>query len=811
MSFNLKDKAATWDATYVFPRPANEQYLSSYKAFLRITKDGWKGLIAIFFAACSTAVLVYIISYVHGTFGLSYIEGFGFLVAAAGLFSAFVVWLICALDISKIMLPYRLEFQRESHGGRTWATRKELMESDDSALLSSTDNIEGKGVFLAPFKHHFSAFGDPEPKYQVFLSLKRLAQAMIIFGPPGSGKSSTFFIPVIRQFAACGGAIVLDVKGELYNYCAHYYSNVYRLDVMNPLFSDWFDLFGSCYRNPDLARRIAAYMVGSDSNKSQSKDPFWEQSALSLLGVMILFLCEMKSHPTPRDILRFLAENPKTAVRQKTDDRGKPLFAENGNPKMESYSPLNLAFAKCPYSFVRDLWTAKFAEMPQDTFGGVKANADKAIDQLLSPKINEILRPPTAEERKKGRRRIDFTDLRQMFKFDQNGTKRGTAVHIVVSPSDAMNMDTFLRVVFSVALDTLRESAQEGCNVLVALDEAGNVPLSKLPEGINTDRSKGICYFLGYQDRNQPLAQYGHESAKTFLGTAGINIFLPGVDDDTAEIASKRLGETTILQRSSSDAKNDGLDSEKVSEAGRKLMMPQDLTTQKWFTQCVITIKGLAPIRTKIPNDAKIQDIRISKPQRIVNHVSDEVLRLLNFKTGRESESVVKKVESVIVAPIIRKDADQEIAGKREAEILAANSPNTSADSAVENAAPKSAEDFLSIETVQNGSAENDLSGESADGIQEDQPNFADENAADSPAELFVKETLSPTAPVDLQIAPVEAAPVDDDAPVADDADKTQNAVLTMPSQKTRKSGKSTGKFYESEDAGEGLKNFQAR
>ena len=627
MSF--KDKTQIWDAIYGFPRPANEQYLSSYKTFLRLSQDVFTGGLSLFFALASAGLTVYSYHYAAYTFNLQYKAGLGALIGLLIIVILFFVGLMFVLDVFGLMLPYRLEFQRESHGGRTWATVSDLAKEDVDAVRPADADITGKGVFLAPFKR--SLLSSAAASHQVFLSLKRMSQAIIIYGPPGSGKSSTFFIPVIRQFASCGGAIVLDVKGELYNYTAHYYGNVYRIDIMDPLNSDWFDLFGGCYRNPDLARRIASYLVGYDPNKSNSKEPIWDQSAVSMLSIIILLLCEQKEYPTPRDILRFLAQNP--------------IKASRFNPKINKnspYSPLTEAFEQCANTFARDIWLNNFAKMPEDTFGSVKFNVDTALTQLLSPKVNEILRPPTQKERLMGRRRIDFTNLREMFDFDvKKSKKRGTAIYVVVSPSDSINMDVFLRVIFSVALDTLREKAKTGTNVLVALDEAGNVPLSKLPEGINTDRAVGICYFLGYQDKNQPVAQYGREAANSFLGTSGVNIFLPGVDDDTADLASKRIGETTILQRSSSDAKNDGLDSEKLSEAGRKLILPQDLTAMRWFTQCVITIKGAAPIRTKIPPDSKIQDTRISQPRRIVDKVSEEVLRLLEIIKGRDNETVL--------------------------------------------------------------------------------------------------------------------------------------------------------------------------
>ena len=621
MNFNIKDKAETWDATYAFPRPANEQYLSSYKAFLRVSKDFAVGFFSLLFSLGSSGVSFHVWGYARETFHLSFLEGAGALLTLFFLITNLIIWIIFAVDVASLCFPYRLELQRESHGGRTWAKAHDLRQPDVDALRLAGAVTAGLGVVLAPFKHFFAL--NPTPKFNIFLSLKRLAQAIVVYGPPGSGKSTTFFMPVIRQFASCGGAIVLDVKGELFNYTAHSYANVYRLDIMNPLYSDWLDLFSGCYRNPDLAYRLASYMVGYDPNKASNKEPIWDQSATSMLSILILYLCEKKEYPTPRDILRFLATNPIA---------GKRFDEVSG--KYVNYSPLNEAFDACKYSFVRELWGNNFAKLPEETFGSVKFNADTALRQFLSPKVNEILRPPTASEKKKGRRRIDFASLRRMFACGQDG-KRGTALYVVVSPSDAMNLDVVLRVIFSMALDTLRESAQEGTPVLVALDEAGNVPLAKLPEGINTDRSKGICYFLGYQDKNQPLTQYGRDNAGAFLSTAGVNIFLPGIDDDTAEMASKRLGETTILQRSSSDARNDGFDHEKVSEAGRKLMYPQELTGMKWFTQCVITIKGVAPIRTKIPPDAKLQDVRICQPRRVMDEVSEEVLRSMGLLAGR--------------------------------------------------------------------------------------------------------------------------------------------------------------------------------
>ena len=624
---SANEKSQTWDAGWGFPRPANEQYLSSYKAFLRISKDFSLLCLSVFFYLLSFILTLISCIYLISGFRLNFFSGKGIIVTGISVFIVLVVSALLAFDISSIILPYRLEYQRETYGGRTWANVRHL--KNKQVLVKNGHPSKEPGVCLASFKKSILRFG--QSKYQIFLDVARLSQSIVIYGPPGSGKSSTFFIPVIRQFADFGGAIVLDVKGELYNYTARYFSNIYRLDLENPLNSDWFDLFQGCYRNPDRARRIAGYMVGYDSNKNSSKDPIWDQSAVSMLTCIILILCEDLDNPSPNDILTFLAENPKFA-----------FIEEPGSDKRVAVFPLNEAFEACQYDFVRHLWANNFSTLAKDTFTSVKFNVDNSLSQFLSPKAAEVMRPPTAEELKKGRRKIDFADLRKTFTHPVGKNKKGSAMYVVVSPSDALNMDTFLRVVFSVTLDTLRESVQDGTPVLVALDEAGNVPLSKLPEGINTDRSKKICYFLGYQDINQPKSQYGRETAASFLATVGTNIFLPGIDDETAEIASKRVGETTAFQRSSADAKNDGYDNEKVSEIQRKLMYPQDFTTAKWFTQTIITLKGIDPIRTKIPDDSKITDPQTVEPLEVVSNPSDEVLRILGrIETGRPADNVV--------------------------------------------------------------------------------------------------------------------------------------------------------------------------
>jgi type IV secretory pathway TraG/TraD family ATPase VirD4 len=81
-----------------------------------------------------------------------------------------------------------------------------------------------------------------------------------------------------------------------------------------------------------------------------------------------------------------------------------------------------------------------------------------------------------------------------------------------------------------------------------------------------------MIYALGYQNIAQLYHQYGANGGDAVLGSVGAMVFLPGVDQRTAEYASKRLGMTTALQSSSVDVYGgDRFDSERTSEVGRQL------------------------------------------------------------------------------------------------------------------------------------------------------------------------------------------------------------------------------------------------
>jgi hypothetical protein len=65
--------------------------------------------------------------------------------------------------------------------------------------------------------------------YRFILPPQTVLGSLVFFGPPGAGKS-VLLMNYLQAWSQNGSAIILDPKGELYEYCARYFRKTYRLD-----------------------------------------------------------------------------------------------------------------------------------------------------------------------------------------------------------------------------------------------------------------------------------------------------------------------------------------------------------------------------------------------------------------------------------------------------------------------------------------------------------------------------------------------------------------------------------------------------
>ena len=189
--------------------------------------------------------------------------------------------------------------------------------------------------------------------------------------------------------------------------------------------------------------------------------------------------------------------------------------------------------------------------------------------------------------------------------------------------------------------------------MLLALDEAGNIPLHNLSEALGVGRGRRCGIVLGYQNIGQLYKQHGRDGAQAILGSIGTMVFLPGLDAETAQYAAKRIGRTTVLQHSVVDATGDVYDQDRLSETGRDLLDAAELRQMAEHTQAVAIIGSAPPVRFGFPRCAKTGPLAHPLPREIAQPVSlaDAETAFANRKTD-ETEKTQDEPATSEVSPM---------------------------------------------------------------------------------------------------------------------------------------------------------------
>lgn len=537
------------DAQYHLPRPATAQHLPAYQAVLalmRLAVEAVSLLSAGLFAGWLLVQAAHLIAFSLVLVLIAH--GLGILIVLVALAEAAQLW-----------LPYYQLQQRVTHGTARWADASELLDLR-LALTKQTP--------LPPLTLLLGGLGR---KHHVVLGPEHSTCHLAMFGPPGSGKSSTFFITWQRAWAQTGSVIVLDPKGELYDQTAYLFRNVYRLDLQTPDRTDRWNFLPACKENAEYAHKVASLILDTEQSRRSTADPFWKEAEKAALTAILLELNQLHPRPAPHMIQELISTLSLTEL--------KDLMMTSRDPKVPLY------------------W-GMFSKVEPKLQAGVLIGLGVACADFATPNLMAIASPITPVMQQRGIRHVDFEQLRQ----------QGTAIFIVVSEGDAERYKRVLSTLIGLVNDELRngEINDSSAPVLFNLDEIGNIHIPDLPAALGVGRGRKMTYALGYQNLAQLYHQYGTDGGDAVLGSVGAMIFLPGVDQRTAEYAAKRLGTTTVLQSSSVDVKHgDKYDSERTSETGRPLMDATELRQMVKYQQAVAIISNAPPVRLSYPPYAK--------------------------------------------------------------------------------------------------------------------------------------------------------------------------------------------------------------
>jgi type IV secretion system protein VirD4 len=438
-----------------------------------------------------------------------------------------------------------------AHGTSAWSTIRELlaagMLSGNGLILGRT--LSGGKVIRLPTYCHTS-----------------------VYAPTGAGKGVSFVIPTLLSYTK-GAVFVWDPKGENHLLTAKARAAMgQRIMRIDP-----FQKFGTgdCY-NPLDAIRDSVTLVDDALALAESmvvrpkegdKDPFWNNSAVSLLTAMIVFtLMFMEEEDRNLSTVRDLICDPakfEAAISILCDAGGIP--ARLGN------------------QLKRQAATEKEA-------AGVISTASTHTAFLDSKLVGETLSKST-------------------FSLDVF-LKPNTTVYLILPVDQLDAQRNFLRLLVSSFMRyILRHGNESHSEVLYLLDECSSLSnLEALSQALVLGRGSGIRLFMLWQTYEQAKAAFkdkpnlvgDNSDCQIFLGTNGF---------ETAERESKMLGASTITVTSgtengsetwSSGPNNNGTQSNRswgtaYSEKGRDLLQPAEILTLSPELM-VCFIRGLRPL-----------------------------------------------------------------------------------------------------------------------------------------------------------------------------------------------------------------------
>lgn len=580
------------DADYFIPRPADEPDLDSFHAATRFLTDVSRSGTLIL----SSAIAGYLL------FRSGQILNLEFKWMTFVVMGALFVSLVGLFESMSLAYPYYSINQRLTHGSARWASIADLKAK--GLAHRSSDPLPRGAVRIGRLSSALSF-----RQYDLVLTLEQLLVHTGIFGPSNSGKSATFYMNMLRDWAQTGSALVMDIKGELYAHTARYYDHVYRIDLENPDLSDLWNPLPRCLKNGELAHSIASMIVGYEPENMKVNDSthYWISGETALMKALCLHLPTIAVNPTLPMIKEYLSLNELKKLGEdmrNSDDREARI--EWGN------------FIKVD---------------AEKTQGGVITGLNNKLAPLRSPNAMRILKSATTDEIARGVREINLADLR----------KPRTAIYVVMNETQASEYHILLELIFGLAAIEMQASTSKNATpVLMALDEAGNVAPPKLQDKLKIGRFRNTPYLLGFQDVPQIKRKFQEQGGRAVLAGMKNQIFLPGIDPETGVYASSMLGSATVLSRTEVDAPGTRNDAERVSESRRDLKQAPELRRMVKYRQGIAIIDTADPILFRFLPRADTGDVAIPPKRAVMESVTlgEAVEAMDRIKEAERSQSL---------------------------------------------------------------------------------------------------------------------------------------------------------------------------
>ena len=459
-----------------------------------------------------------------------------------------ILFIVGFIYIEPIISKHKIKSNNE-YGSARFATEAEINKNFTKEKISNINEV-GFPVYYDKSVTH--VWFDKETPNYVYL------------GSSGSGKSVTCVIPMISFIANAKkprSVFVTDPKGEIYHVTSKMlYDRGYKIltiDFRHPELSNHINIlepiiceyekyieFENKADNTDneeekldyLNKSISSYaetnrlitsiasMITYD--KSQGKDPFWNNSAKNLLeGLIGFFLEEYKDGKVKREQITM------TSIRKFQNS----TMEEKNSKKFKYYIEQKPYGAKSKDSLIPILSSSE--------------NTYKSITSVFSEKMAIF-------------DDVNVANVISKSDFDFNILGKVKSALYVIVPDEDKIYYSLVTIILGLLYKELVKLANSNENKKVPIeidwicDEFSNCPPliePSIESIISVARSRGLRYHLFIQSLSQLDNVYGKEVAQIILDNSGL-AYLKTNTMDTAEAISKRLGKKTIESNSISQS-----------------------------------------------------------------------------------------------------------------------------------------------------------------------------------------------------------------------------------------------------------------
>lgn len=517
-------------------------------------------------------------------------------------------YIVIGISVVKLLYNMKMNYQSINKGqhGTNEFEKVKNMKKQYLVIPSKTEEYEGKGGTIIAGLHtgsNYQLLIDDAPVHTMVIGITR------------SGKGETFVVPMIDVQSRASdkpSMVVNDPKGELAaasyktlierGYDVHVF-NLIQHDMsmgFNPLqlvIDSWKQ---GRYSDAQKYANSVAYSLYNDPN---AKDPFWSNSAKSLVTAIILALTEdMVNQGKEERVTMYSVANFLSTKGSDNDDDGDNALDLFFQARDEN-NPARMMYA-----------TSNFAT----------GNTRGSIFSVAMDKLQIFTLEPNAKVT--GYNSLDLTDI--------GFGDKPIALFIATPDSDKSN-DVLASMLISQLYRVNSEKATKSKNgkmnrnVHFLLDEFGNMPtIEGMASMVTVGAGRGFRYHLIIQAYSQVKSMYGEES-DTIIGNCSNQIYILTEDKSTAEHYSSMLGNRTITDVSRNGSLHSFDKSHNESTKERALLTPDELMRLQEGQSVVIRVNKRQDVKRRKIEPKPIFNKNQTKQKFRFEYLADE------FDTGK--------------------------------------------------------------------------------------------------------------------------------------------------------------------------------